>query len=96
MNLQQVFDPQVVVIGGGIVRLGYWWDRLQEAVALETRPRSLSIRLKRANCGPQAGVIGAARLAMLMPARPARVMRQDGRRSDQLAPLQTLSSAEEA
>lgn len=96
MNLQQIFDPQVVVIGGGIVRLGYWWDRLQEAVAQESRPRSLSIRLKRAHCGPQAGVIGAARLAMQMPARPARVARQDGRLSDQLAPVQAFSPAEEA
>jgi glucokinase len=65
MNLQQAFDPQIIVIGGGIVRLGYWWDRLQEAVARECRNRSISIRLKRAHCGPQAGVVGAARLAML-------------------------------
>lgn len=72
MNLQQAFDPQVIVIGGGIVRLGYWWDRLLEATARECRPRSLTARLKKAQAGPQAGVIGAARLAMLMPARGAR------------------------
>ncbi|MGE5674771.1 MAG: ROK family protein [Mycobacterium leprae] len=64
-NLQQAFDPQVIIIGGGIVRLGFWWDRLLEAVARETRSRSLTVRLKKAHCGPQAGVIGAARLAML-------------------------------
>lgn len=65
MNLQQAFDPQIIVIGGGIVRLGYWWDRLLEAVARECRPRSLTVRLKRAHCGPLAGVVGAARLAMV-------------------------------
>ncbi len=69
INLQNLFDPQIIVIGGGIVRLGYWWDRLQEAVARECRPRSLTIRLKRAHCGPQAGVVGAARLAMLNQGR---------------------------
>jgi len=65
MSLQNLFDPQVIVIGGGIVRLGYWWDRLLEAVARECRPRSLTVRLKRAHCGPLAGVVGAGRLAML-------------------------------
>ncbi|MFZ5822912.1 MAG: ROK family protein [Bacillota bacterium] len=65
MNLQMAFDPQVIILGGGVVRLGYWWDRLLEASSRECRPRSLSIRLKRAHLGPQAGVVGAARLAML-------------------------------
>lgn len=65
MNLQMAFDPQVIILGGGVVRLGYWWDSLLEASSRECRPRSLSIRLKRAHLGPQAGVVGAARLAML-------------------------------
>lgn len=65
VNLQQAFDPQVIIIGGGIVRLGYWWDRLQEALSREGRARTLTVRIKRAHFGPQAGVIGAARLAML-------------------------------
>lgn len=72
VNVQQAFDPQVVVIGGGIVRLGYWWDRLLESVAREARPRSLTIRLKKAYCGPQAGVVGAARLAMLAQGKSIR------------------------
>lgn len=65
MNLQMAFDPQVIILGGGIVRLNYWWDRLLEASSRECRPRTLSTRLKRAHLGPQAGVVGAARLAML-------------------------------
>lgn len=73
MNLQQAFDPQVVIIGGGIVRLGFWWDRLQEAVARECRPRSLTIKLKKAHCGPLAGVVGAARLAQLAHAKAGRL-----------------------
>lgn len=73
MNLQQAFDPQVVVVGGGIVRLGFWWDRLMEAVARECRPRSLTVRVKRAHFGPQAGVVGAARLAMLSQAKSDKI-----------------------
>jgi glucokinase len=65
VNLQQAFDPHVIIVGGGIVKLPYWWDRLLEKVARESRPRSLTIRLKRAQCGPLAGVVGAARIAML-------------------------------
>lgn len=65
MNLQMALDPQVIILGGGVVRLGYWWDRLLEASSRECRPRSLSIRLKRAHLGPQAGVVGAARLGMV-------------------------------
>lgn len=65
VNLQQSFDPQIVVIGGGIVRLGYWWDRMLEVVAHEGQARSLAMRVRRAHLGPQAGVVGAARLAML-------------------------------
>lgn len=65
MNLQQAFDPQLVVIGGGITRLGYWWQRLLDATAQQCQPRSLTVRLKRAHLGPRAGVVGAARLAML-------------------------------
>lgn len=65
MNLQMAFDPQVIVIGGGVVRLGYWWERLTEATARECRARSITARLKKAQLGPEAGVVGAARLAML-------------------------------
>lgn len=72
VNLQQSFDPQVIVIGGGITKLGYWWDRLVEATAREARPRSLTIRVKPAHFGPQSGVVGAARLAMLVGRRADR------------------------
>lgn len=76
MNLQQAFDPQVIVLGGGVVRLGYWWDRLLEASSRECRPRSVSTRLKRAHLGPQAGVVGAARLAMLAQQKAGRSREQ--------------------
>lgn len=65
MNLQMAFDPQMIVVGGGITRLGYWWDRLVQTAARECRERSMSIRIKQAKLGPMAGVVGAARLAML-------------------------------
>lgn len=91
MNLQQAFDPQTIIIGGGIVRLGYWWDRLLEASARECRCRSLSTRLKRAHLGPQAGVVGAARLAML--ARQKAQKRPAARRPLHLpAPVQPVGA----
>jgi len=65
LNLQMAFDPQMIVVGGGIVNLGYWWDRMVQAASQACRARSTSIRLKRAQLGPDAGVVGAARLAML-------------------------------
>ncbi|MFZ5815152.1 MAG: ROK family protein [Bacillota bacterium] len=72
MNLQMAFDPQVIILGGGVVRLGYWWERLLEATSRECRPRSITTKLKRAHLGPQAGVVGAARLAMLAQQRGER------------------------
>jgi len=83
VNLQQSFDPQVIIIGGGITKLGYWWDRLVEATAREARPRSLTIRVKAAHFGPQSGVVGAARLA-------AQAHRRDepaSRRTERLQPV---------
>lgn len=65
INMQNNFDPEVLLIGGGILRLGYWWPRLEEALEREAALRSLTIDLRPAACGPQAGVIGAARLGML-------------------------------
>ncbi len=65
MNLQMAFDPQMIVVGGGITRLGYWWDRLVQTARQGCRERSTSIRVRRAKLGPMAGVVGAARLAML-------------------------------
>lgn len=93
INLQNGFDPQVIVIGGGIVRLGYWWDRLLETVAREGRPRSVSVRLKRAHCGPQAGVIGAARLAMLAQGRVTGSAK--ARRWETIAEANAVAAAEE-
>lgn len=79
MNLQMAFDPQVIVLGGGVARLGYWWDRLLDAANRECRSRSCSIRLKRAHLGPQAGVVGAARLAMLAHQKAGRGKEQPRR-----------------
>lgn len=62
-TLQSVFDPEAVIIGGGLIDgRQVWWERLAEQVRLlcpvpvVTRPAAL---------GGDAGVVGAARLAQL-------------------------------
>lgn len=72
-SLQSAFDPELIVVGGGIVRLGYWWPKLEDALNQEMEHRKMKIVVEPAHFGPRAGVIGAARLAVLQT-------RQDRRR----------------
>jgi glucokinase len=64
-SLQSAFDPELIVVGGGIVRLGYWWPKLESALDVEMQRRGIKIAVEPAHFGPRAGVIGAARLAVL-------------------------------
>lgn len=62
-NLQAAFDPDAVVIGGGVGEShSVWWDRLR--LALEADASALSVTLAPATLGNDAGIAGAARLAM--------------------------------
>jgi glucokinase len=65
VNIQNAYDPRLIIVGGGILKMGYWWPKLEEALEREAKARSLAFDLRPAACGPHAGVIGAARLAML-------------------------------
>lgn len=63
INMDQIFDPQAIIIGGGvIVTRGTWWELLLQRIQeLGGRP----VLLMPAQLGNHAGMVGAARIAML-------------------------------
>ncbi|MCB9945905.1 MAG: ROK family protein [Geminicoccaceae bacterium] len=60
-NLQLAFDPQVIVIGGGVGMAGGYLERLRRQC--DARPDRLRPSLVAAALGADAGVIGIAALA---------------------------------
>lgn len=63
INVQRMLDPDLIVLGGGLIEArNSWWDALLQAVTEHT---NLKLRLQPALLGNRAGIIGAARLAML-------------------------------
>jgi glucokinase len=65
-NLQQIFDPDVIVIGGGLVRAGTaFTEPLRAALASYYLAPELASRwtIKFSRLGDDAGILGAARLA---------------------------------
>lgn len=67
VSLINIFDPQAVIVGGGIVDAG---DALMGPLrrrleALEWRPLGEAVVVRAASLGPQAGAVGAARFAMM-------------------------------
>ena len=67
-SLANVFEPDVIVIGGGVIAAG---DLLLEPARVELRARALrpqnATPVVAAELGPDAGMIGAAALAMEAP-----------------------------
>lgn len=64
-GLTMIFNPEVIVIGGGVAQAG---ERLLAPARAELTRRTLSpsrdlVRVERAHFGPDAGMIGAALLA---------------------------------
>jgi len=57
-----IFDPEIVVIGGGLSGLNGLVDRLPDAIAAYVFADVADIRVKAARHGPESGVRGAARL----------------------------------
>lgn len=57
-----IFDPDIVVMGGGLSGLNGLVDRLPEAIAAYMFAHAADIRVKAARHGPESGVRGAARL----------------------------------
>jgi len=65
-NFLQIFNPSIVILGGGVSRCGpNWWEPMQDAlrrsVISEAYLQSLTIRL--AALGDEAGLLGALALA---------------------------------
>lgn len=64
-NLINILNPEMIVIGGGVVN---GWDLFEEHMHQQVEERAfplLAARVKivRAKCGDDAGLLGAARLA---------------------------------
>ncbi len=63
-GLVDVFDPQALILGGGVAQLGeLWWSPFEEAVRANPLPASKKVQIRRAQLGDQAVLIGAAWLA---------------------------------
>jgi glucokinase len=64
-NLVNIFNPQVVVIGGGVIAAGELLLAPAREVMLERAlsPAKESVRVEAARMGPEAGMIGAALMA---------------------------------
>lgn len=65
VNLINILNPEMIVIGGGVVNA---WDLFEEHMHREVTARAFSpiaasFRIVRAECGDDAGLFGAARLA---------------------------------
>jgi glucokinase len=66
-NLINILNPEMIVIGGGVVN---GWDLFEKHMHQQVEERAfplLAARVKivRAKCGDDAGLLGAARLALL-------------------------------
>lgn len=63
-GLVNVFDPQVLIVGGGVAELGeWWWTPFQQALRANPLPASKKVHLHVAQLGNSAVLIGAAWLA---------------------------------
>ncbi|MFE6508385.1 ROK family protein [Nocardioides sp. NPDC057767] len=63
-GLVNVFDPNVVVVGGGVAGLGDpWWQPLRDALFREILPSLRDIPVLPSGLGDDAAVLGAAALA---------------------------------
>ncbi len=64
-NLQKIFDPDVFVIGGGMSQVGDFYFNKVQAYADRFNLGFPKVNLKVAKLGTNAGVIGAAAVALL-------------------------------
>jgi glucokinase len=65
-NLVSVFNPEMVVLGGGLMQAGeLFLDPVRAVVRKWANPRSASlVRIELSTLGDKAGLLGAARLAL--------------------------------
>lgn len=63
-GLLNVFDPEVLVIGGGVPEIGdLWWQHFEASLRANPMPGPAAIALRRAELGTDAALGGAAWLA---------------------------------
>ncbi|MGN6415218.1 ROK family protein [Flexivirga sp.] len=61
-----LLDPQVVVIGGGVVGAGdAWWAPMERALREQLLPATVDVRVCRSRLGADAALAGAASLMLL-------------------------------
>ena len=57
-------DPDVIVLGGGLTGAGpLWWDTVERSLRAELVEPLADVPLRRSDLGPDAALVGAARLA---------------------------------
>jgi glucokinase len=74
-DLVNVFEPDAVVLGGGVTRSGHLLlDPVRSGVlARAMPPAAAAVRIERAALGDLVGVVGAASVALDLVKEPARV-----------------------
>ncbi|OWA13299.1 hypothetical protein B9W62_00835 [Streptomyces sp. CS113] len=66
-GLVNLWDPQAVVVGGGVVSCGApYWQPLSAAYHTELLPGLAHVPLRPASLGPLAAVVGAAALPLVL------------------------------
>jgi len=65
-NLINLIDPQIIVLTGGVVN---GWDLFAEEMYRQVEERAFrttaqQVKIAKAECGDNAGLLGAARLAL--------------------------------
>lgn len=70
-GLANTIDPEAVLIGGGVSHCGaQWWEPLRRAVEAELLPPLAGLPLIAGRLGPDAAILGAARLALEASSQP--------------------------
>jgi glucokinase len=63
VGLANTFDPQAIIIGGGVAESGpLWWRALEAALRESPMPAPGGVALLKAQLGPAAVMVGAAQL----------------------------------
>ena len=63
INLQNIFDPEAIILGGGMIdSREIWWDLLLKQIDVYN-PQGLPVKIIAGSLGNDAGMIGAAKFA---------------------------------
>lgn len=65
ISCANLLDPEIIVIGGGLIdTAGYWWEDLQEQYQEKTNRHTKTIKIVKAQKGNKAAIVGTAKYAM--------------------------------